>query len=133
MRAKFTAFILLFIALTIPAVEAAAKNQVKVKINNEQTVAKTKLTIKFSALVEDSRCPTGAQCIQAGEARVQIAVKNGSGAWQNFEISTKPNKQSINFAAYTIRLTDVNPHPATNIRIDRNGYTATFVVVKSGK
>lgn len=132
MRAKFTALILLFVfAAAAPAIDAKTKNQIKVKINEQQTLPKTKLTIKFAALVEDSRCPTDAQCIQAGEARIKIEVKNGKSAAETFEISTSDRKKPVSFAGYTIRLVDLNPHPATNIRIDRNGYTATFAVVKT--
>lgn len=128
MRAKFTAVILLFVFGFVVSLQAKTKNQIDVKINQQQTLPKTKLTIKFASLIEDSRCPTDAQCIQAGEAKIQIAVRNGKGAWKTFEISTKASKQSVAFAGYTICLLDLNPHPATNIRIDRNGYTATFSV-----
>lgn len=132
MRAKITTLVLLFVFGFVAAIDAQAKNQIKVKINQQQTVAKTKLTIKFASLVEDSRCPTDAQCIQAGDARIQIEVKNGKGLCKTFEIGTNDKQNSIVFAGYTIRLIDLDPHPASNIRIDRNGYTAIFDVGKKG-
>jgi hypothetical protein len=37
------------------------------------------LTIKFEKVTNDSRCPTGVQCIWAGEAKCQMSVtSNGS-------------------------------------------------------
>lgn len=133
MRTKFIALILLFVFGSVSLVQAKSNQKVVVKINEQKTVAKTKLTIKFVELVEDSRCPTDAQCIQAGSVRIKIEVKNGKGAAKTFELAIGAKPESIAFAGYTIKLTDLNPHPASNIRIDRNGYTANFTVGKSGK
>ena len=133
MRTKFIALILLFVFGSVSLVQAKSNQKVVVKINEQKTVAKTKLQIKFVELVEDSRCPTDAQCIQAGSARIKIEVKNGKGAAKTFELAIGAKPESIAFAGYTIKLTDLNPHPASNIRIDRNGYTANFSIGKSGK
>ena len=128
MRAKITGLILLLI-VGVAASQAATGGRATLKINQQKTIAKTKLTIKLVS-VEDSRCPANVQCIQAGEATVKIAVKNGKGARQTFDIGTRPGRETVEFAGYTIRLVDVAPHPAANVRIDRSGYAATFEVKK---
>lgn len=133
MRTKFIALILLFVFGSVALVQAKSNQKIIVKINEQKTVSKTKLTIKFLELVEDSRCPTDVQCIQAGSARIKIEVKNGKSAAKTFEINTGLKPESIAYAGYTITLTDLNPKPASNIRIDRNGYTATFTVSRLAK
>ncbi len=111
-------------------VNAQTKQQVKVLINRQKALPGSKLTIKFASLVEDSRCPTDTNCIDAGNARITIKVSKSNGAAQTFELNTNSAPQFVTFAGYRIKLTALNPEPATNIRINRNGYTATFVVSK---
>lgn len=110
------------------ATEAQVNRQVKVKINQQKTVA-GRLSIKVVS-IEDSRCPRGTQCVWAGNAKVRIRVKNANGAAQVFDLNTNMQPENVRFAGYRISLTDVNPRPANNIRINRNAYTATFSVTK---
>lgn len=114
-------------------IEAHATQTVTVQVNHQKTLAKSKLTIKFLSLVEDSRCPTDVQCIQAGNAKITIQIKKAGGTWETFEVNTNFKPQAVLFAGYIINLTDLNPKPASNIRINRNGYKAAFSVGKMGK
>lgn len=116
-------------------VKAQTNQKLTVQINQQKTFSKSKLTIKFVSLAEDSRCPTGTQCIQAGTAKIQIKVSGGRrGAAKMFELSTDEQSQAVFYGGYEIKLMDVKPHPANNIRINRNGYTAIFSIRKaSGK
>lgn len=102
--------------------------RVSVLINKRKTVVKNKLTIKFAAFLEDSRCPTDVQCIQAGSAKIKIEVSGGKNGAKTFEINTGAEPRTVSYSGYAIELTDLNPEPASNIRINRNGYTAVFQV-----
>lgn len=113
--------------------DARATQKVSILINKQKTVVRNKLTIKFASLVEDSRCPTDAQCIQAGSARIKIEVGDGKTGAKSFEINTDAAPQIVSYNGYEIKLTDLNPKPASNIRINRNGYTAIFTISKAGK
>jgi len=112
--------------------QAQTNQKITVQINQQKTLGRNKLTIKFVSLIEDSRCPTDTKCIQAGNARIQIKVKKASGAPQTFELNTNTKPQAVSFVGYTIKLIDLNPKPATNIRINRLGFKATFMVSKLG-
>lgn len=130
--------ILLLLVLTLGVgaflhADAHTTQKVSVLINKQKTVVKNKLTIKFASLVEDSRCPTDVRCIQAGNAKITIEVGGGKGAPKTFEINTDAEPQTVSYGGYEIKLTDLNPKPASNIRINRNGYTATFTVSKAVK
>ena len=133
MRAIFTILIFTFVFGGFVSAQAQTNQQVKVLINKQKIVTKDKLTIKFVSLVEDSRCPTGTNCIWAGNAKIKIQVGKGKTAAKTFEISTNLEPQTVSYAGYEIKLANLTPHPATNIRINRNGYTATFALRKTGK
>lgn len=107
-----------------------AQQKVTVGINQQKTVVENKLTIKFASLVEDSRCPTDTNCIWAGNAKIKIVVAKTKSDSKTFELNTNGESQSVNFSGYEIKLVGLSPQPATNIRINRNRYTATFVVSK---
>ena len=131
MRKTILAFILTLVAASF--LQAQTNQKFTVQINQQKTLAKNKLTIKFVSLVEDSRCPTDTNCIHAGNAKITIKVGNAKGAAKTFELNTNSKPQTVSFSGYEIKLTDLNPKPATNIRINRNGYTATFTVSRLTK
>ena len=45
-----------------------------VKVGESVSVAGAGVSVTFTALVSDSRCPRGVQCIQAGNAVISVAV-----------------------------------------------------------
>lgn len=131
MRKTILALLLTIIFGTF--LQAQTNQKITVQINHQKTLAKNKLTIKFVSLLEDSRCPTDTNCIQAGNARIQIEVRKVGSRAKTFDLNTNDNPRAVSFAGYTIKLLDLNPKPATNIRINRNGYEAIFNVSKTGK
>lgn len=131
MKTTISTLILTLVFGSFNFVSARTNQQIKVLINRQKVVPGSKLTIKFASLVEDSRCPTDTNCIQAGNAKIKITVSKTKGDSKTFELNTNGESQSVNFAGYEIKLVGLNPQPATNIRINRNGYTATFIVTKT--
>ncbi len=109
---------------------AQTNQQFKLLVNRQKTVTKDKVTVKFISVVEDSRCPESTNCVWAGNAKIRIKVSKSKGASKTFELNTNLKPQTVMFEGYEIKLVNLNPKPATNIRINRNGYTATFVVSK---
>ena len=110
--------------------KASKRESAKVQINKEKKLVRSGLTLKFVELVEDSRCPTGVQCIWAGNGKIKVSVKRGTSAAKLFEMDTNGPNNTISYAGYKITLNDLTPHPAENIRINRNGYVASFSVDK---
>jgi hypothetical protein len=110
---------------------AQTNQTLKVQINQQKTLPKSKLTIKFLSLVEDSRCPTDTNCVWAGNAQIKVKISKGKES-KTFDLNTNLDPNIVSFAGYEIKLAALNPKPASNIRINRNGYTATFAVSKAG-
>jgi hypothetical protein len=129
MRTLFLSLILVFIFGGALSVSAQRTEQVSLRLNRQAKVSRGGLTIKFVA-VEDSRCPKDVNCVWAGNAKVTIRVTNRRGNSRTFDLNTNQQEKSAEFNGYEITLGAVTPYPRSNVRIDRNGYTAGFTVKK---
>ncbi|HYP50465.1 MAG TPA: hypothetical protein VEQ34_05950 [Pyrinomonadaceae bacterium] len=131
MKKIFVILILTLLSGSLWQASAQTNQQIKLRVNNQKAVAGSKLTIKFVSIVEESRCPEGVNCIHAGNAKIQIKVTKRGGAAKTFELNTNFDPNGISFEGYEIKLANLEPVPKENIRINRNGYTATLIVSKS--
>jgi hypothetical protein len=81
---------------------------------------------RFVALVEDSRCPTGVQCIQAGRARVRLEVTRGSST-VGIELGTDGEASFASAGGVTWELQAVAPYPAAGRAHRPSSYVLTLV------
>ena len=121
-----TLFITLLFGGCVMVLAKGAK-EVKVQVNKQARVSGTKFTVKFLELVEDSRCPTGTNCIWAGNAKIKVQITKNGKSPKILELNSN-GPETVAFEGHTFKLKALTPHPATNIRINRNGYVATVVV-----
>ncbi len=128
MRKLLTAMIITIGLGIFAETYAQASQSLMVRVGQEKA-ARGNLRVRFLTLVEDSRCPTGTNCVWAGTAKIKIQVRSGARNAQTFDIETNGD-DTVMFRGYRIKLTDLTPHPANNIRINRNGYVATFRITK---
>ncbi|MGB8647792.1 MAG: hypothetical protein WCF84_21340 [Anaerolineae bacterium] len=87
--------------------------------------------IQFVAVLEDSRCPKNADCIQAGQVRLHIEpILHGMLLQPLFELSTAPGGHvETNNGDYIIRFKQLDPWPTTtNQPTTPDAYVATFVI-----
>jgi hypothetical protein len=130
MKTIFLSLILMLVFGTIIETQAQRNESVTLRVNKQKKLSRSKLTIKFVSLVEDSRCPKGTNCVWAGNATIKVKVSNARGESKFFELNTNTGAKGDTLGGYQFTLESLTPHPANNIRIDRNGYTATFSVTK---
>ncbi len=97
----------------------------KVSVNGEP------LEIDFAAVINDSRCPTGATCIWQGEAscRLEIKYKNTNETKIITEPGLTQQPTSANFADYELQF-QLQPYPQTGKEIDKGAYRLQLAVVK---
>lgn len=126
MKAIFLTLILTLVFGSI--VSAQSNGTLKVRVNQQKTHARSKLKIQFVALVEDSRCPVGAQCVWAGNAKIRVKITDARGRSETVEMNTNMGARGASFGGYAVNLVDVAPRPAENVRLNRNAYTATFEI-----
>ena len=130
MRGLIASLMLVLAFGVLPAAAQRTEETGRVQINREKRFAKSKLRVRFVELVEDSRCPTDTNCVWAGNAKIKIRVlKNGSSEEIILD-SNGPKQYATTADGHSIKLVGLTPHPRSNIRINRNGYVATFEVIK---
>jgi hypothetical protein len=83
--------------------------------------------VRFVAVPEDSRCPTGVQCVQAGRARVRLEVTNGRTAPVWIELGTNPETSLASAGGVTWELQAVEPYPAAGRERRPADYVLTLV------
>lgn len=79
-------------------------------------VAKSDVTLEFTDVVSDNRCPKNVNCIQAGEAKVTVLLDGKP----RTVILDADNRQiaSVSFTGGTFRFTGLTPYPESGQRID---------------
>jgi hypothetical protein len=99
----------------------------------EALIPAEKLHLRFTDVLEDSRCPTRVQCFWTGQARIAIEVQPDGRGPTTVDFNTNPAPgQTVNTSAvgpYSVELQALDPYPQTpNDRIALEDYRATLVV-----
>lgn len=108
-------------------VDAQTSQRASVRVGRQKKLTRSNVTIRFIEMVEDSRCPKGTQCVWAGNARIKVQIRTGRES-KTIEMNTNTGPKGETIGRYVVMLESLTPEPAENIRINRNGYTATFSV-----
>lgn len=83
------------------------------------------LTIEFTSVIEDSRCPEGAICIWEGNAKITIQVNA-----KEHTLNTTLEPKEIEDSEFRIKLLSVSPYPKLNEEIKLVDYRIKLVIVK---
>ena len=92
-----------------------------------------KLRVRFTDVLEDSRCPTQVECFWTGQARLAIEVRPDGSGPTTVQFNTNPAPgQTVKAATvgqYSIELQSLDPYPQTpDDPIAFEDYRATLVV-----
>jgi hypothetical protein len=113
---------LLISVITIFAAMTTLANKtetVNIGLDQHKLTSTGRITIKFVAIEEDSRCPEGTTCVWAGNARVKITVSKGRKKAQTFSLNSTLSPTSITYEGYDIAFVDLVPHPSMNKSVAR--------------
>jgi hypothetical protein len=93
------------------------------------------LRVRFSELLEDSRCPTEVQCFWTGQARIAVIVhpngRRSTTAYFNTNPAPGENVQSVRADGYAVELKKLEPYPRTpDDPIPFEDYRATLLVTQ---
>jgi hypothetical protein len=101
------------------------------RVGQSATVAGEGLTVSFQGVPSDSRCPTGVQCVWAGNAVVQVVLSKDGKAF-GAELNTNLEPTSVDYLNYNVALVSLAPYPTSKGgAISQSQYRATFVVTKT--
>ena len=94
------------------------------KVGEKARVGEAGPVVAFNSVPQDSRCPTDAQCIQAGEAVVALTI-DGAGVRVTVP---REGEGTATAAGFAISVSDLEPLPSSTRNIDPEQYRATLRV-----
>jgi len=122
----------LAVMFAVAALQSQAEVGRPFDVKPTETVIVDRLRVTFDGVTADSRCPTGADCMWAGDAAAAIAVERPPAAPQRATLHTSGRfVRQIQYEGMTIRLQDVKPYPQEGASIPPDEYRATIVVTRS--
>ena len=87
------------------------------------------LTVTFTSVASDSRCPANVQCIRAGEAKVHLELHARGQAEEDVILSTEGGQpRYATYGRYDVHLVALEPQPRTDA--PRPRYVATLRVTR---
>jgi hypothetical protein len=92
-------------------------------------VEKSDATFKFVEVNLDSRCPTGVNCVQEGEAQVTVNV-NGQPQRVTIDVNEKTTAR-VRIPGGTVEILSLDPYPAAEVRIKPEDRRLRIRMVKS--
>lgn len=113
------------------AKEIPLDQEFELKVGQEAIIKGEQLKAKFISVLEDSRCPKGVTCIQAGRGRVALQLTPRNKKSETVELSTASTEQEINFNGYQVKLVSLNPYPKMDSQVKTSEYVLNLTVSKN--
>lgn len=93
-------------------------------------IAKTETAFTFTQVLSDSRCPTGVNCVQAGEAVLLISLPGGGSLRVNIPAAGRvPARFSV--PGGNVNVLKLSPYPKGQEKINPENYVMTFKIGKA--
>jgi len=109
-------------------------SQKNIALSYGESVTRENVTLKFSEISEDSRCPTGTTCVWAGRAIAKIEVTaNGKSETKTVIFGATRPGETADMQLYTgngmtITADSLNPYPEQSGAIPKNNYVLNISV-----
>jgi hypothetical protein len=86
--------------------------QVEIPLDQLRTFDEERLVIGFARVLEDSRCPTGTQCVTAGNAEVGLVLQERGEATRMVQLNTGRDPRRVSHEGYIVEVVDLRPVPS---------------------
>ncbi|MCK4661629.1 MAG: hypothetical protein KAT68_02085 [Bacteroidales bacterium] len=106
---------------------------IELKYGQTVQIIDENILLKFNDVNEESRCPSGSQCIWQGQATVTIEIKNQEEI-EYISLTLRAGNDIINigeYENYSIKLIKVAPYPEAGIEIDYDNYIIKIIINKT--
>ena len=97
------------------------------RVGQEAAIGEIGVRIRFDGVRQDSRCPTGVQCVWSGDAEVALHITTVGGSTEVL-LHTNVEPRRANAAGHLISLERLRPYPAEGSSIPAGEYVATLLV-----
>jgi len=136
MKKRLSFLFLVFILLPLVAcstVDIGAKlgEEFSLAIGQSAAISSVNMKIDFVAVTADSRCPSGAQCIWAGEAKCTVIISLNKKE-QTVTLIQPGNSSSAETSIEGYSLSFIlNPYPQVGKQIENKDYRLILTINKS--
>lgn len=132
--AIFSLILIFTTALAQPATtvskEAALGEEFEIRIGQQVSINREGLTVNFTQVAEDSRCPEGVTCVWAGNGKIVLRLSKARRRAGLMRLNTTLDPKQDEYRGYEVKLVSLSPHPKKNMPIRRKDYVATLVVTR---
>ena len=117
------AAVILLAGCTNQAVKASAElgQQFSLTPGQSASIDGEPFEVKFVEVISDSRCPSGVQCIWAGEASCSIEITYNDSTFQQVLTQSGSGIAKTSFKEYEMTF-DIQPYPEAGQNIEKNDY-----------
>jgi len=119
--------VLLAVACVEPSTEVPLDQDFELSLGQTVAIAGTAHRVTFEAVSEDSRCPTDAVCVWAGNARVSLRV-TAAGTDSSIALNTGSEPRSATVGSIRLELRGLIPAPRAATPTPPDAYRATLRV-----
>jgi hypothetical protein len=110
--------------------EVAPGKEFKLKVGEVARVSEAGIKVSLERVVEDSRCPTGVQCVWAGNGKVSVKLSKEKGDAVSVELNTYAGPKSGTYQGYEVKLVSLDPYPKDGVKTSKDAYVATLMVCR---
>ena len=112
---RLAALALVAACVTVPP-PSGLEGDLRLALGGTAAVGPDGLTVRFVSVVDDSRCPTNVQCVRAGEAKVQLALRAPGARDDAVILATEGGQpRDASFAGYDVHLVALDPPRRTDV------------------
>lgn len=113
---------------TPPPKEVSLGEKFTLRAGQEAVIRDTDLRLRFSRVVQDSRCPIGVQCVWQGNGQIHLSWERSQARPIWLLLNTGLSPKDFSCGGLGVDLVDLQPPARPNIEIDPAEYQVVLVV-----
>ena len=127
---KLLSAILLTATLSLSTLAWGSRQQLTIRAGEQKAADGGRVTVSFTKVIDDSRCPMNARCVWAGNARIELAISKGKGQAQIVELNTNTGQRIVRVFGYRIRLDGLTQKNPESMEMVDRPLVATISITK---
>lgn len=107
-----------------------ARQQIEIPLGETRLLDEERLAVSFGRVMEDSRCPSGAQCVTAGNALLGLILHERGEATRPVRLNTHDEPRTVSHEGYVITVVDLLPWPTASGPAAEESYVVRLHIVR---
>ena len=112
-------------------VNAELSEPFTLKIGQSAVLQSENIRVTVWNVTEDSRCPTGVECIWAGQVGGLVHIEKEGRNLGDFNLISNQEKSTAIFDGYKIELVEVEPYPIYGKKLEVKDYLVRLIIYRN--